>query len=137
MSNSLYLFFLIMSILLSGCINKTKFGGTNDKASKSGDQERQPSSSDPQQPPQFGDSPVSSDSPAAMTPRPCTEKINYDPSQILCALPEIGRPTIWDATDPWKTYVSNLRNKAAFWISPLAAQVSNDRRTVFCPFIPD
>jgi hypothetical protein len=66
----------------------------------------------------------------------CKEKLNYDPSQILCSLKESENVTIWERTNAWIERVNSLKNPAASWISPLAA-VNGAGNSVYCPFVPD
>jgi hypothetical protein len=66
----------------------------------------------------------------------CREKLSYDPSQILCSLKQNDKKTVWDVTPPWTDYVNSLKNRAAAWISPLAA-VENPNASFMCPFVPD
>lgn len=66
----------------------------------------------------------------------CREKLSYDPSQILCSLKQNDKKTVWDVTAPWTDRVNTLKNRAAAWISPLAA-VENSNVSIMCPFVPD
>jgi hypothetical protein len=67
----------------------------------------------------------------------CREKLNYDPSQILCSLKQNDKKTIWDVTPPWIERVNSLKNRAAAWISPLAAIENAANASLMCPFVPE
>jgi hypothetical protein len=67
----------------------------------------------------------------------CREKLNYDPSQILCSLKQNDKKTIWDVTPPWTERVNLLKNRAASWISPLTPVENVNNASVMCPFVPD
>jgi hypothetical protein len=67
----------------------------------------------------------------------CREKLNYDPSQILCSLKQNDKKTVWDITAPWTERVNSLKNRAASWISPLTPVENANNASVMCPFVPD
>ena len=68
----------------------------------------------------------------------CTEQIQYDPSEILCALNEVNHKTVWDTAGGWSTAVASLKNLSASWISPLAPITSGSGESAiqYCPFVP-
>ncbi len=82
--------------------------------------------------------------PPAPNPRTseCKEKTSYDPTEILCAIPENDTNFVsgWSGNMYWKNYVSSLKNKSASWIS--AAQIFKvpfgvGQFAVSCPFVPE
>ena len=62
----------------------------------------------------------------------CRQKLAYDPSEILCALQEETSDTVWKNGGQWNT--SWIKNKKAYWISPLAP--AKRGALVYCPFVP-
>ncbi len=69
-------------------------------------------------------------------PAVCTAKLDYNPTDIKCALKESASNTIWKNSAPsWSARVQAFTNKDAFWLSPLAAAKTGANYD-YCPYVP-